>query len=79
MNELRVIEGSRDLIEVLEEAIAGVRSGQVVAVTLCRVLSDSSIDNVTAWKDDFPARWALIVTSVLQALQRLMTEGLVKS
>lgn len=73
---LQLFHGSGDMIEMLEDAIERVKSGEMEGVVVVGATSDGALGWSWAYKEDATHIWARLIAAQLSAHQEMMAEGL---
>lgn len=73
---LQLFHGGGDMIEMLEDVIARVKSGELEGIVVVGATCDGALGWSWAYKEDATYIWARLVAAQLSAHQEMMEEGL---
>lgn len=73
---MRLIHGTGDVVQTLEELLEKARAGQIDAVVVATVEPPDGLLTYRAWRNDMPFAWARILASLEAARYWLLSEGI---
>ena len=73
---MRLVYGSRDIIDLLEDTLEKARTGEVLGVVVSLIDKDDGQWTDIAWVEDTPYPWSRLHAAAASSVNHLMQRGL---